>query len=277
MSPSGGPPFGGPPPAGPTFGGPPPAGPTFGGPPPAGPTFGGPPPAGAPFGGPPAAGPPFGAPPPGAYGGPPPPYAHGPGGFVPPNKPNRGLLIALLVVGGLVLMCGAVGAVGATLAKRHAFDLVTDDAAGHEVRSASGDSKMQAASGWAEMTDLNAEADIQLGNKLRDEYLIVISEPKEDFTDDFELSEYAERVTSNMLGELRGGTKTDAEELKIGSRDALQLEMHGTIQSVKVTYLLTIISGKKQFHQIIGWTTKSRYDRVRPKIAKATESFRETN
>ncbi|MGB1841102.1 MAG: aldehyde dehydrogenase family protein, partial [Longimicrobiales bacterium] len=37
----------------------------------------------------------------------------------------------------------------------------------------------------------------QLGNKLREEYLIVISEPKEDFVDGFELAEYAERVATS--------------------------------------------------------------------------------
>ncbi|MEM6785894.1 MAG: hypothetical protein AAF715_00120 [Myxococcota bacterium] len=294
----------------PGFGGGPPAGApgTFGGTP--SPGFGGSlPTAPGAFGAAPAPAygpPPYGAPPPGPY---PPGYGppgH-PGGYgaPPPPKSGNGALWIVGLIVGLVVVCGVVTAIGAAGARKYAEESIererdrmaddrdddderraetmsTDDDGGMRgrgsrgrYRAPDGTGQVRLPKGWAAIPDLNDEASIQVGNALREEYLIVLSESREDFGPAFDLEKFAEVCLEGMgnnIGDLERGR---FEETKIGGRDALLVEVRAVVDNLNVVYLVGYIEGAEMYHQLLTWTLKSKFNQNEGRLRGAIESFRE--
>ena len=220
-----------------------------------------------PFGAPPGYGPPQGHVPPG-YG----PQGFGPSPYGPPKKSNTGLIIGI-VVGVMVLGFLSLVGLGFWVAKNEQKAAKTTQT----VQSTDGISEIDVPSNWTVRTSLNDEADIQVGDKSDTEFLIVISEPKDDFSADFTLERYADTVLGAMK---TGGTVTDmtvgaAKKLEIDSRKAIQYEIDGTLKFAKISYVITFVEGKKTMHQILVWAQKSRMASKKSEFLKMTESFRE--
>lgn len=229
--------------------------------------------------GPPGHGPqPFGAPPPPGYGPPgygqpgygPPGYGQSPYG--PPKKSNAGLIIGI-VIGVTVLGFLAIAGLGFYVAKNEMKAAETTQT----IQSTDGISEIDVPSNWTVRTNLNEEADIQVGDKSDAEFLIVISESKDDFSPDFTLTQYADAVlgamkTEGTITEMTVGAPT---RLEIDSRKAIQYEISGTLKFVKIGYVITFIEGKKTLHQILVWAQKSRLASKKGAFQKMTESFRE--
>lgn len=112
-------------------------------------------------------------------------------------------------------------------------------------------------SNWKEATDLNDDASLQL--KLDDDlYAIVISEPSEDFA--LGLDGYAKLNMNNFINNystarwLSGATPTI-----INGKEAIQYEYDNTDDGINVTFLFTFVESQNYYHQILMWTTKSKY------------------
>ena len=115
--------------------------------------------------------------------------------------------------------------------------------------------------GWRQARDLNEGASLQAINPLHGRHLIVISEALDDYAAGVTVHEHA-RVTLDLLTRgIHVTTISQPQHRVIGGWDAVQFEIEGFHDNSWVKYLHTTINGRRAFHQVIAWSTQSRYER----------------
>jgi len=110
---------------------------------------------------------------------------------------------------------------------------------------------------------------------MADAYLLVITENKKDFADQVTLAKYGKVVTAAIERKLTTPTIGAATALTIGGRPALQYEVHGVLDLFKLGYLVTVIDGVGYYHQVLAWTSESKFGGARGSLGHIVESFRE--
>ena len=126
---------------------------------------------------------------------------------------------------------------------------------------------------WADLDNLNEEADLGAGNLAQEEYFLIMAEAKVDFEGD--LLEYSELTSGGMVDALEGGTITEPENITINGLPAIQREISGSIDKSNICYLHTAIESKGHYYQVLGWTLKSRKKAVFPVLENVTKSIAE--
>jgi hypothetical protein len=115
---------------------------------------------------------------------------------------------------------------------------------------------------WRPARFLNDAASLQAVDPVRSRYLIVISESREDFKADLTIDEHAAQTLQSLAGSVRVVGLTGPHRGKLGEFDTLQYEIDAFHQGTWVKYLHTTIAGHRAFHQVLGWATRSMYDRA---------------
>jgi hypothetical protein len=126
---------------------------------------------------------------------------------------------------------------------------------------------------WADLDNLNEEADLGAGNLAQEEYFLIMAEAKVDFEGD--LVEYSELTSGGMVDALEGGTITEPKHITINGLPAIQREISGTIDKSNICYLHTAVESNGYYYQALGWTLKSRKKTVFPVIDSVTKSIAE--
>lgn len=115
---------------------------------------------------------------------------------------------------------------------------------------------------WRPARFLNDAASLQAIDPARRRYLVVISESREDFKADLTLDEHAARTLQGVVGSLRVVGLTGPHHGKLGDFDMLQYEIDAFHQGTWLKCLHATIGGHRAFHQVLGWATRSTYDRA---------------
>ncbi|HEY8188370.1 MAG TPA: hypothetical protein VIF64_20035 [Pyrinomonadaceae bacterium] len=144
------------------------------------------------------------------------------------------------------------------------------------LKSPDGKFQLTVPAGWRENPTLNEKADIKAGNPIQEMYVIVITEPKTDFTGDMTLEEYSNIVRDSMTSNLTSPDSTQPVPVTINGRPGLRYELQGAIRNVKLTYLVTNIETDAHYHQVITWTLQSHMDRNRATLQQVAGTFRPT-
>jgi hypothetical protein len=117
---------------------------------------------------------------------------------------------------------------------------------------------------WKE-TNLNDIATIQMAAVLKEQYMIVIEESALDFDESFTLDDYTAIIVENMKAGVEGAEEPILSDITVGSSvPAKQFELTGTVDKIKVKYLITCIENNGVFYQVITWSLQSRYDEAKP-------------
>jgi dihydrofolate reductase len=116
--------------------------------------------------------------------------------------------------------------------------------------------------GWMPATDLNDGAWLQALDPLRNRYLVVISESREDFDPAMNLQEHSSRTREALAASVRVLAVRGPEERTVGGFPALQYELDALMDRTLLTYLHTTVEGRRAFHQVLTWATRSWYDRA---------------
>lgn len=181
-----------------------------------------------------------------------------------------GYLALLFIV--LVLMVAAIGGV---IAHREESRNKTEftSGGGREIVSTDGKARLRVPRNWSELRDLNDAAEVQAGNRGKEEFIIVLSETKADF-DDMTLQKHHQITRDGIVEKLKNATAGAVTNLTIDGRPALQDEIGGTQEGTNIVFLHTTLEGTESFHQILAWTSKSRWDQQKEKLREITRSFR---
>ncbi|MFO1464617.1 MAG: hypothetical protein U1F66_12655 [bacterium] len=129
--------------------------------------------------------------------------------------------------------------------------------------------------GWEEIPELHASADIEVGNREADAYLLVVSERKAILPKQ-SLEEYSEFTRAGLARSLDFPEQLGPRRIKIGGLPALQYQIRAISKSgQRLVYLHTSAESPEYFHQIVGWTRAENFKRDEPVMKSITESFRE--
>jgi hypothetical protein len=116
--------------------------------------------------------------------------------------------------------------------------------------------------GWRAAHGLNEGAGLQAIHPLRGRHVIVISESLEDYALGVTVHEHAE-ITRNLLTRgIRVMKITGPQVRAVAGGQAVQYEIEGFHDNTWLRYLHTTVAGRRAFHQIIGWSTESQYERA---------------
>ena len=179
-----------------------------------------------------------------------------------------GVLLTALMVAGVGVLVWATSRPGSTFA----------GGGGQVATSKNGDSQVRLPAHWSQLQGLNEQATIQAGNKQREEYLIVITEPKDNFAGDLTYRDYSRITRERMIKNLDDAKVVgEPTELLINGRRAVRFEIHGVLKKnrLKIVYLHTTVDGEKSFHQVLAWTMPSRLADARAILEEATGTFTE--
>lgn len=138
--------------------------------------------------------------------------------------------------------------------------------------SADGNSRLDVPEDWNELGNLNDAAEIQVGNKSKEQYLIVLTENKTDLTD-YTLRKHHQTTRAAMLKKMSDSSASEMAELTINGHPAFQDEISGTQENTPIVFLHTTIETDEGYHQILAWTMKSRWNKSKGELAEVTRSF----
>lgn len=139
-----------------------------------------------------------------------------------------------------------------------------------------GKTSMTLPAGWQDMPGLNPEASIQAAKvTMSDEnYLLVISEGKADFSDDTALEDYMSLIKDTQMQQaVANANFTEPEATTINGNSAYQFEVRGEVEKVKIGYLVTLVESADDFHQVIFWTTDQKLDTNKQAMQEALQTF----
>ena len=122
-------------------------------------------------------------------------------------------------------------------------------------------------------TDLNDNSWLQAVDPLRNRYLIVISESREDFDGGMDALEHSSRTRAALAGSVRVLAVRGPEERVVGGFRAVQDELDAVTDRTMLTYLHTTVEGHRAFHQVLTWATRSWFDR--PTFERLLDGFTE--
>lgn len=130
--------------------------------------------------------------------------------------------------------------------------------------------QLQMAAHWRSMSNLHSEAEIQVGNAARGEYLIVLEEQKKDF--DGKLSDYAALASQALRDDIVDAVSTEMQITHLLGRPAHQCEVSGSVDGVEVEYLFTATEDSEHYFQILAWTLRSKKETAFPVFREVLET-----
>lgn len=176
------------------------------------------------------------------------------------------MLAPLAVVACLLLGCNLAQTIKTGIDKASTPKVLT---------SSDGKAQLTVPGSWRNDPELHAEAALRASNRLSEMYVIVLSESRQDFADEFTLEAFTELTRTNMLSQIIAPDATAPVAATVGNRPALQYTVRGTVDNIKVVYLVTVVETQTNFHQILTWTLNSRFDQNWHTLDEVTQSFKE--
>ena len=122
--------------------------------------------------------------------------------------------------------------------------------------------RLELPEGWRAASDLNEAASIEAINASHGRHVIVISDAVEDFVPEMTLYEHSLNTRAELTNSIRVIACKGPERRTIDGFESVQYEIEGFLQHTRVKYLHTTIAGRRAFHQVLAWSTYSRYDRA---------------
>ena len=122
-----------------------------------------------------------------------------------------------------------------------------------------GSARVEVPAHWKSNPELNDIASIQYANLSREQYFIVISEPKSDFYADMDVFSYNNLLLENFRESLTDIQIKYLGEVEINDMAGLKHELRGRIDGLSVVYLLVALEGTDSYHQLVFWSTAARW------------------
>jgi hypothetical protein len=187
---------------------------------------------------------------------------------------GKGIATAGLILGYIALAVGIMGIpllVSMIQSDRERLQRLSTER--REIASDDGKIKVNVPGTWTKLPELNKQASLQVGNKSKEVYLIVITDTKTDL-DNFTLEKDHQQVRDRMLQKMKNASGTQPVSLTIDGHPALQDELTGTEKGTNVVFLHTTVDDGDHFQQILAWTLKSRWQKQNELLREVTASFR---
>lgn len=143
------------------------------------------------------------------------------------------------------------------------------------LRATDGKSELTVPGTWSVQKGLNDQATLQAANPFAEQYAIVMSESKMDFTDDMNLDGYTKIMLDNVRETITDPVISETKSLTVNGYPARQFEVGGSVQNIKASWIYTLIDAPQNYHQILTWSTASKFGQNKPVLLEAVNSFKE--
>ena len=186
---------------------------------------------------------------------------------------GKGIATAGLILGYIALAVGIMGIpliVSMIQSDRERLQRLATER--NELASEDGKIKVRVPGTWTKLPELNKQASLQVGNKSKEVYLIVITDTKTDL-DNFTLEKHHQQTRDRMLQKMNNASATEPVSLTIDGHPALQDEITGTEKGTNVVFLHTTVDDGGHFQQILAWTLKPRWQKQNKLLREVTTSF----
>ena len=131
-------------------------------------------------------------------------------------------------------------------------------------------------SGWSEDEEIKEDNfNIAVSNRLKDSYFVILSEDKKEFSENIDLGIYYGLVQKNLSTTVENSQLGQVSDIKIGGYNAKQFEISGEVDYVKIQYLITLVETPNGYHQLMGWTSPTRYNQNKSDLITIVNSFKE--
>lgn len=184
----------------------------------------------------------------------------------------------------LIVACIAVMLVASGCSKDKGNSGNVDSSKGNDVtnsivdgtvmKSSTEDVQITLPKGWKKDDELNAQAKIGASDRLKEKYVMVNSVSKKDMSDDASLDDYIAAFMSSTKVSLENMKEFDSKDIKVDSLTSKVVEFSGEAQKVKVHYLGAFVEKGDYFHQIITWSTESKFNGNKNEFMQVIESFK---
>ncbi len=148
----------------------------------------------------------------------------------------------------------------------------------HQIDGLNGTIHLNVPASWGELPELHASADIRVGSKEGDVYLLDVSEKKSILPKET-LEDYSLFTREGLIKSLDFPQQLGPRRIKISGMSAIQYEIHAYSKSggQRLIYLHTCVETPDYFHQIVGWTTAENFPSQEGVLKQVTNSFLEEN
>jgi len=154
-------------------------------------------------------------------------------------------------------------------------DLTKSEPSANEIVSDDGISKIVPVGSWQKAKGLHKKAQLQASNPLRDLYLIAFSEKREKYAG-MTLQEHSQSTRTQLIKTLKFPVISGPFQIQIDGQPALQYEIHGMASNnMKIAYYHTDVNSPLYFHEIIAWTTDSRFKENKTQLQNVIKTFKE--
>ncbi|HEV8559679.1 MAG TPA: hypothetical protein VGR06_25355 [Actinophytocola sp.] len=113
---------------------------------------------------------------------------------------------------------------------------------------------------------------IQLGDLRREQYVVVVTLDRDDFED---FDAFSAAMLEGAQHALDDAAVSEPRNLTIGGLQAVQYEISGKAEGIKIVFWYTMVAGKNGFYQVVAWTLPSKRTEAEPTITEVINSFRE--
>jgi len=135
----------------------------------------------------------------------------------------------------------------------------------------------------SETQDLHQGASLQYQNALKEFYVVIIDEPKQEYFDiaatttDFsaDFDGYHDILKTGLEGDIAEIKITPTKDLQINGLKAKTFSLTGDIEGIPVYYEVAYLDGKERFYQIVTWTLETSKDKYKEPMQKIINSFKE--
>ena len=187
---------------------------------------------------------------------------------------GRGIATTGLILGYIALVLGIMGIpllVSMIQSERERLHRLETER--KEIASDNGKIEVTVPGKWTKLPELNKQATLQVGDKSKEMYLIVITDTKTDVPD-LTLEKHHDMTRDRMFQKMKNASATDPVPLTIDGHSAMQDELTGTDKGTNVVFLHTTVDDGDHFQQILAWTLKSRWQNQNQLLREVTVSFR---
>lgn len=135
---------------------------------------------------------------------------------------------------------------------------------------------------WKTQPGLHPDAILAVANLREEQYLMVLPQKKSDFVGNMSASQLAGLLienykdTSTSEVPIQNATYTQPQLAVVNGKSASRFEIAGTVKGIRANYVITVAEGKDSYYQIVTWTLASKFDKNKPVLVAASDSFRES-
>jgi hypothetical protein len=186
---------------------------------------------------------------------------------------GKGIATAGLILGYVALAIGIMGIpllVSMIQSDRERLQRLSTER--KEIASDDGKIRFTVPGTWTKLPELNKRASLQVGDRSKEVYLIVITDTKSGL-DNFTLEKHHRQTRDRMLQKMKNASASQPVSLTIDGHPALQDELTGTEKGTNVVFLHTTVDDGDHFQQILAWTLKSRSEKQNQLLREVTASF----